>query len=57
MEAECRSRDAMEIVDVPVTNRGNEMSVQNVSSVYACIFSVSDYHQNYCLRIEQIEAP
>lgn len=36
----------MEAVEVPVTDRANEMSVDNGTTANVCIFNVGDYHQS-----------
>lgn len=48
----------MEIVDIPVTEKENLMSIVNGTAFNVCLLKISDYHQTDSLvRTVQIEDP
>lgn len=45
MEEERNYGDDMELVEVPVANRVDEMSVKNGNAVNFCVLNANDYYQ------------
>lgn len=55
-EAKGQDGDTIVIVEVPVTDRADVMSVENGTAVHVCVFNVSEYHHvDLFVKIKQVK--